>query len=149
MVGGGTALYQMYLTERRKDPATPIIPSLRKMSGGGAPMPPEIFDEVKQEFGVKICHGYGMTECPMICEAHRTTPTSSWPTPSVNRSRARPADRDRGRLGRRTRRGRRPPQGAMVFKGYTDAPPPPRRSTTTGGSAPATWATCAPTATSC
>ena len=48
MVGGGTAFYQMYLTEQRKDPATPIIPSLRKMSGGGAPMPPEIYEEVKQ-----------------------------------------------------------------------------------------------------
>ena len=33
------------------------VSSLRKMSGGGAPMPPEIFDEVKREFGVKICHG--------------------------------------------------------------------------------------------
>ena len=76
MVGGGTAFYQMYLTEQRKDPATPIIPSLRKMSGGGAPMPPEIFDEVKREFGVKICHGYGMTEIPMI--------TAS--VPSVKRS---------------------------------------------------------------
>ena len=68
MVGGGTAFYQMYLAEQRKDPNTPIIPSLRKMSGGGAPMPPEIYEEVKREFGVKICHGYGMTECPMICE---------------------------------------------------------------------------------
>jgi cyclohexanecarboxylate-CoA ligase len=66
--GRGTAFYQMYLAEQRKDPATPIIPTLRKMSGGGAPMPPEIYDEVKREMGVKICHGYGMTECPMICE---------------------------------------------------------------------------------
>ncbi len=68
MVGGGPAFYQMYLAEQRKTPDTPIIPSLRKMSGGGAPMPPEIYDEVKREFGVKTCHGYGMTECPMICE---------------------------------------------------------------------------------
>ena len=68
MVGGGTAFYQMYLAEQRKDPDTPILPSLRKMSGGGAPMPPEIYQEVKREFGVKVCHGYGMTECPMICE---------------------------------------------------------------------------------
>ena len=68
MVGGSTAFYQMYLAEQRKDPTTAIIPSLRKMSGGGAPMPPEIYEEVKRELGVKICHGYGMTECPMICE---------------------------------------------------------------------------------
>jgi cyclohexanecarboxylate-CoA ligase len=68
MIGGSTAFYQMYLAEQRKDPSTPIIPTLRKMSGGGAPMPPEIYEEVKRELGVKICHGYGMTECPMICE---------------------------------------------------------------------------------
>src|SRR5690606_16479063 len=41
MVGGSTAFYQMYLTEQRKQPDVPIIPTLRKMSGGGAPMPPE------------------------------------------------------------------------------------------------------------
>ena len=68
MVGGSTAFYQMYLAEQRKAPDTPILPDLRKMSGGGAPMPPEIFEEVQRELGVKICHGYGMTECPMICE---------------------------------------------------------------------------------
>ena len=68
MVGGSTAFYQMYLAEQRKDPDVPILPDLRKMSGGGAPMPPEIYDEVKRELGVKTCHGYGMTECPMICE---------------------------------------------------------------------------------
>jgi acyl-CoA synthetase (AMP-forming)/AMP-acid ligase II len=68
MVGGGTAFYQMYLGEQRKTPDSPIIPTLRKMSGGGAPMPPEIYAEIKREFGVKTCHGYGMTECPMICE---------------------------------------------------------------------------------
>ncbi|CAN5176703.1 cyclohexanecarboxylate-CoA ligase [soil metagenome] len=68
MVGGGTAFYQLYLAEQRKDPDAPILPALRKMSGGGAPMPPEIYEEVKREFGVKTCHGYGMTECPMICE---------------------------------------------------------------------------------
>ena len=68
MVGGGPAFYTMYLTEQRKTPDTPIIPTLRKMSGGGAPMAPDQYEEVKREFGVKVCHGYGMTECPMICE---------------------------------------------------------------------------------
>lgn len=67
MAGGSTAFYQMYLAEQRKDPGTPLIPSLRKLSGGGAPMPPEVYEEVKRELGVQICHGYGMTECPMIC----------------------------------------------------------------------------------
>ena len=67
MAGGSTAFYQMYLAEQRKQPDTPLIPSLRKLSGGGAPMPPEIYEEVKREMGVQVCHGYGMTECPMIC----------------------------------------------------------------------------------
>jgi acyl-CoA synthetase (AMP-forming)/AMP-acid ligase II len=66
MAGGSTAFYQMYLAEQRKAPDTPLIPSLRKLSGGGAPMPPEVYEEVKRELGVQICHGYGMTECPMI-----------------------------------------------------------------------------------
>jgi acyl-CoA synthetase (AMP-forming)/AMP-acid ligase II len=67
MVGGSTAFYQAYLNEQRKTPGTKIIPSLRLMSGGGAPMPPEVFQEVAREIGVRVAHGYGMTEIPMIC----------------------------------------------------------------------------------
>jgi acyl-coenzyme A synthetase/AMP-(fatty) acid ligase len=67
MAGGSTAFYMAYLNEQRKQPGTKIIPSLRLLSGGGAPMPPEIFHEVGREIGVKVTHGYGMTEIPMIC----------------------------------------------------------------------------------
>ncbi len=67
MVGGSTAFYQAYLAEQRKQPGRPVIPTLRLMSGGGAPMPPEVFHEVRREMGVRIAHGYGMTEIPMIC----------------------------------------------------------------------------------
>jgi len=66
MVGGSTAFYQAYLNVQRKTPGEPIIPSLRLMSGGGAPMPPEVFSEVQREIGVRVAHGYGMTEIPMI-----------------------------------------------------------------------------------
>jgi cyclohexanecarboxylate-CoA ligase len=71
MVGGSTAFYQMFLAEQRKQPDTPILPALRNMSGGGAPMPPEIFHEILREFGVRALHGYGMTESPMICSGAR------------------------------------------------------------------------------
>jgi acyl-CoA synthetase (AMP-forming)/AMP-acid ligase II len=71
MVGGSTAFYQMFLGEQRKQPDTPIMPALRNMSGGGAPMPPEIFHEILREFGVRTLHGYGMTESPMICSGAR------------------------------------------------------------------------------
>jgi cyclohexanecarboxylate-CoA ligase len=67
MAGGSTAFYMAYLNEQRKEPGRKIIPSLRILSGGGAPMPPEIFYEVGREIGVTVAHGYGMTEIPMIC----------------------------------------------------------------------------------
>jgi cyclohexanecarboxylate-CoA ligase len=66
MCGGSTAFYQMYLAEQRKSPGVPIVPSLRIMSGGGAAKPPEIFYEVQREMGVRVVHGYGMTEVPMM-----------------------------------------------------------------------------------
>ena len=64
--GGSTAFYQAFLTEQRKQPGAPLLPSLRLLAGGGAPKPPELFWQVRRELGVPILHGYGMTECPMI-----------------------------------------------------------------------------------
>ncbi|MBK6856500.1 MAG: AMP-binding protein [Microthrixaceae bacterium] len=122
MVGGSTAFYQMYLTEQRKDPATPIIPTLRKLSGGGAPMPPEIYDEVKRELGVPICHGYGMTECPMIClgSPHDTDEqranTVGKPVPGLE---LRTVDGDEQATGA-GQDGEVRVKGPMVFAGYTD-----------------------------
>ncbi|MEM9202436.1 MAG: AMP-binding protein [Actinomycetota bacterium] len=66
MAGGSTAFYQMYLAEDQKVEGR-IMPALRLMPGGGAPKPPEVFHAVKDQMGVPIVHGYGMTECPMIC----------------------------------------------------------------------------------
>ncbi len=66
MAGGSTAFYQAFLNEQRKQPDSPLMPSLRALSGGGAPKPPEVYFEVKREMGVPVIHGYGMTEVPMI-----------------------------------------------------------------------------------
>lgn len=66
VAGGSTAFYLAYLGEQRKQPGEPLVPSLRVMAGGGAPMPPEVFHEVAREMGVRVAHGYGMTEVPMI-----------------------------------------------------------------------------------
>lgn len=68
MAGGGPAFYQMYLAKQRTQPGEKIIPSLRLLSGGGAPKPPEMYVEVMAEMGIPVCHGYGMTECPMIAQ---------------------------------------------------------------------------------
>ncbi|WP_217243071.1 class I adenylate-forming enzyme family protein [Streptomyces sp. AC555_RSS877] len=66
MAGGSTAFYSMFLTEQRKQPGTPALPSLRLLAGGGAPKPPEVYHAVVREMGVQLTHGYGMTEVPMI-----------------------------------------------------------------------------------
>ncbi len=68
MAGGATAFYQMFLAEQRKQPGEPIIPTLRALSGGGAALPAQLYREVRDEMGIKICHGYGMTEIPMITQ---------------------------------------------------------------------------------
>ena len=68
MAGGSTAFYLAFLNEQRKDPSTPVMPALRMMNGGGAPKPPEVFREVRDEMHLPVCHGYGMTECPMITQ---------------------------------------------------------------------------------
>ncbi|MER5210114.1 AMP-binding protein [Streptomyces sp. NPDC002838] len=66
MAGGSTAFYSMFLTEQRKQPGVPVVPTLRLLAGGGAPKPPELYHAVVREMGVRLTHGYGMTEVPMI-----------------------------------------------------------------------------------
>jgi acyl-CoA synthetase (AMP-forming)/AMP-acid ligase II len=66
MCGGSTAFYQMFLAEQRKSPDAKVIPTLRIISGGGAAKPVELFYDVQREMGVRLVHGYGMTEIPMI-----------------------------------------------------------------------------------
>ncbi|MFF8375223.1 class I adenylate-forming enzyme family protein [Streptomyces sp. NPDC015661] len=66
VAGGSTAFYSMFLTEQRKQPGKPVIPTLRLLAGGGAPKPPEIYHAVRKELGCQLTHGYGMTEVPMI-----------------------------------------------------------------------------------
>jgi cyclohexanecarboxylate-CoA ligase len=69
MAGGSTAFYVAFLAEQRKQPGDPIIPTLRALSGGGAPKPPEAHYEVQREIGGRgTLHGYGMTEVPMISQ---------------------------------------------------------------------------------
>jgi cyclohexanecarboxylate-CoA ligase len=64
--GGSTAFYQAFVAEQQKRPGEKVLPTLRALAGGGAPMPPEVFWQARRTLGVPILHGYGMTECPMI-----------------------------------------------------------------------------------
>ena len=90
MVGGGPIFFKIFLDEQRKQPDTPILPKLRFMTGGGAPMPPELHYEVKREMGGMGCaNGWGMTEsCITAINDPRDTDehiaeTSGKPIPSV------------------------------------------------------------------
>ena len=129
MVGGSTAFYVAFLAEQRKDPGDPILPTLRLMSGGGAPKPPEVHYEVRDEIGGRgVVHGYGMTEVPMIANGspHDTDEQLANTDGKPVDGRRRP-HRARRRPGRRPRRGGRDPgQGARWCSTAT----PTRRSTT-------------------
>jgi acyl-CoA synthetase (AMP-forming)/AMP-acid ligase II len=123
MVGGSTAFYQAFLAEQRKTPGEPILPTLRLMSGGGAPKPPELHYEVQREIGGRgVVHGYGMTEVPMMAQGspHDTDEalanTDGKPIVgievrivAVDGSRAGPDEEGEIRV-----------RGPMVFRGYTD-----------------------------
>jgi len=122
MAGGGPAFYQMYLSKQRTQPGEPIIPSLRLLSGGGAPKPPEMYTEVKEEMGIPVCHGYGMTECPMIAQGgpddteHQLMYTDGAP---VTGCQVRIVTLD-GEEAATNADGEVRLKGPMVFKGYTD-----------------------------
>lgn len=122
MAGGGPAFYQMYLAKQRTQPNEKIIPSLRLLSGGGAPKPPEMYVEVMAEMGIPVCHGYGMTECPMIAQGGpddteaQLMYTDGKP---VTACEIRIVTLE-GSVARQGEDGEVRLKGPMVFKGYTD-----------------------------
>jgi cyclohexanecarboxylate-CoA ligase len=65
VTGGSTAHYQAFVNHHVANGKSPV-PTMRMLSGGGAPKPPELYWRVKEITGAVISHGYGMTECPMI-----------------------------------------------------------------------------------
>ena len=123
LVGGSTAFYVAYLGEQRKDPSTPILPSLRAMVGGGAAKPPNLHGEVRDEIGGRgIVHGYGMTEVPMIANGsprdsdEQLANTDGKPVEgasvrivTLGGQEAGPGEEGEIRV-----------KGPMVFRGYTD-----------------------------
>jgi len=62
VAGTGLPFYLAYLNEQRKTPGEKLIPTLRMITGGGAPKPPSVYFDVKRELGVPILHAFGMTE---------------------------------------------------------------------------------------
>ncbi|WP_407552132.1 AMP-binding protein [Streptomyces sp. Pv4-95] len=127
MAGGSTAFYQAFLdASRRHRQEAPhagrLIPSLRLLSGGGAPMPPELYTAAGRELECAILHGYGMTECPMIAMG---TPYDS--DEQLSRTVGRPVAGARVRIVRADGTEAGPGEtgevtlkGTMLFRRYTD-----------------------------
>jgi cyclohexanecarboxylate-CoA ligase len=66
MAGSGTAFHLGYLDVQGQQ-ATAIFPRLRCCPGGGAPKPPGLHREVKQQLGgAGILSGWGLTEAPIL-----------------------------------------------------------------------------------
>jgi acyl-CoA synthetase (AMP-forming)/AMP-acid ligase II len=117
--GSGTAFYQAFLAEQRKDPSRPVMPALRYLAGGGAPMPSQIFWDVRREMGLPVLQGYGMTEVPMI-----TTGSPRDTDEQLANTEGRPVDgielSIRDALGNEVEEGEIWVRGPLVCKGYTD-----------------------------
>ncbi|HEX4018989.1 MAG TPA: AMP-binding protein [Frankiaceae bacterium] len=126
MAGGSTAFYSTFLSLHRAKLASgdtsPLVPTLRVLSGGGAPKPPEIFFEVKREMGVVVAHGYGMTEVPMITQnsPHDTDDQLAYSEGApVRGTKLRIVD-EAGNDAKPGTEGEVRLSGPIVFHGYTD-----------------------------
>ncbi|GAA2410751.1 cyclohexanecarboxylate-CoA ligase [Actinomadura vinacea] len=65
--GAGTPFHQAYLAAQRERPGERLFPRLRVCPGGGAPKPPRLHLEVKEELGgAGVASGWGLTECPIL-----------------------------------------------------------------------------------
>ncbi|MFL6240624.1 MAG: AMP-binding protein [Actinomycetes bacterium] len=123
MIGGGTAFYSMFLAEQRKTPERkPFIATLRQISGGGAPKPPELYLATKAEIGVPLLHGYGMTEVPMIAQGSprdtddQLAHTEGAPVRGIEVR----IVKDDGTVAAANEEGEVRVKGSIVCKGYTD-----------------------------
>jgi acyl-CoA synthetase (AMP-forming)/AMP-acid ligase II len=72
VTGGSTAHYQALLAEQRRAPGKAVLPTLRLLSGGGAPKPPDLVAQARDELACVLAHAYGMTEAPLMAAGRAT-----------------------------------------------------------------------------
>ncbi len=89
IAGSGTIFHMAYLNAQREDPGAPLFPNVRNFPGGGAPKPPQLHHDMKEEMGAPILSGYGLTEAPILTMARADDPddklanTEGRPMPGV------------------------------------------------------------------
>ena len=122
LAGGSVAHYQAWLELQRATPARRVLPTVRILTGGGAPKPPQLYYDALETLGIPIVHGYGMTESPMVAS---NTPSDSEaalvftdgkPVAGMTVKIRRPDGGD----GEPMEEGEILIKGACVFKGYLD-----------------------------
>ncbi len=74
VAGSGTIFHMAYLTAQRAQPDEPLFPNVRNFPGGGAPKPPQLFFDMKNEMHAPILSGYGLTEAPILTMASADDP---------------------------------------------------------------------------
>jgi cyclohexanecarboxylate-CoA ligase len=74
VAGSGTIFHMAYLKAQREHPDEPLFPDVRNFPGGGAPKPPQLFYEMKEEMHAPILSGYGLTEAPILTMASADDP---------------------------------------------------------------------------
>lgn len=69
ILGSGIPFFRAYLdAQRRHREDGPLYPTLRALTAGGAPTPPELIQELTSTFGVKgVGNAWGLTEFPIAC----------------------------------------------------------------------------------
>jgi cyclohexanecarboxylate-CoA ligase len=75
LAGSGTPFHMAYLAAQRRDPEAHLFRAVRAFPGGGAPKPPQLHHDLRDEIGgVGIVSGYGLTEAPIVCMATCSDP---------------------------------------------------------------------------
>jgi acyl-CoA synthetase (AMP-forming)/AMP-acid ligase II len=75
LAGSGTPFHMAYLAAQRAAPDSNLFPRVRAFPGGGAPHPPQLHHDLRDEIGgVGIVSGYGLTEAPIVCMATCSDP---------------------------------------------------------------------------
>lgn len=74
-LGSAVPFFLAYLAAQRANPGERLFPQLKACIAGGAPLPPELHEQVKAELGGRgIINAYGLTECPSPCSVRVTDP---------------------------------------------------------------------------
>jgi len=75
LAGSGTYFHMAYLQAQRANPSQKLFPHVRACPGGGAPKPPQLHHDVKNELGgAGVVSGYGLTEAPILTMASPNDP---------------------------------------------------------------------------